>query len=170
MSKIIFLIRHSKRLNRALNRVQLFKGEAPYFNTLPEPVITRWSTRINASNYFSEKIETIRKIFEKLDADGAVSIEENERYTHEVDIEKDLALIKCNYTILTVSITKLRKRELSFAETLNLFGNVEKAFENFRGSTGKYIFNQFNNVLHKTVGLKIKKKYIYISNKLSGTI
>jgi len=48
-------------------------------NLPPEPVITRWGTWINASNYYCENLEIIRKIIEKLDANDAISIKEAQK-------------------------------------------------------------------------------------------
>ncbi|XP_026820145.1 uncharacterized protein LOC113558795 [Rhopalosiphum maidis] len=154
-----------KIFRKAPNRVQLFKDEAPHLNLPPEPIITRWSTWIIASNYYCENIEIIRKILEKLDADDAVSIKEAKKYISKAGIERDLAYIKSNFTILTVSITKLQKQGLPLAEAINVFENVEKVFETLQGPIGKAVFNKLNNVTHKNVGLKILKN---ISNILSG--
>lgn len=131
----------------------------------PEPIITRWSTWIIASNYYCENIEIIRTILEKLDADDAVSIKEAKKYISKAGIERDLAYIKSNFTILTVSITKLQEQGLPLAEAINVFENVEKVFETLQGPIGKAVFNKLNNVTHKNVGLKILKN---ISNILSS--
>lgn len=154
-----------KIFRKAPNRVQLFKNEAPHLNLPPEPIITRWSTWIMASNYYCENIEIIRNILEKLDADDAVSIKEAKKYISKAGIERDLAYIKSNFTILTVSITKLQEQGLPLAEAINVFENVEKVFETLQGPIGKAVFNKLNNVVHKNVGLKILKN---ISNVLSG--
>ncbi|XP_029344564.1 uncharacterized protein LOC115033901 [Acyrthosiphon pisum] len=44
-----------KIFRKAPNRVQLFKDEAPHLQLPPEPIITRWSTWIIASNYLFER-------------------------------------------------------------------------------------------------------------------
>jgi len=54
-----------KTFRKEPNRVQLFKNEAPHLKLPPEPIITRWSTWINASNYYCENIETMRNIIKK---------------------------------------------------------------------------------------------------------
>lgn len=144
-----------KTFRKAPNRVQLFKSEAPHLKLPPEPIITRWSTWINASNYYCENIETIRNIIKKLDADDAVSIKEAQKYIFHVGIGNDLAYIKSNFTILTVSITKLQEQGLPLSEALNIFESVEKAFETLQGSVGTAILNKINNVVAKNVGLKV---------------
>ena len=118
-----------KTFQKAPNRVQIFKNEAPNLNLPPEPVITRWGTWINASNYYCENLGIIRKIIEKLDADDAISIKEAQKYVSKDGIERDLAYIKSNFSILTVSITKLQEKELPLADALNIFENVEREFQ-----------------------------------------
>jgi hypothetical protein len=109
-------------------------------------------------NYYCENIEIIRKILKKLDANDAVSIKEAKQYISKAGIKKDLAYIKSNFTILTVSITKLQEQGLPLAEAINVF-------ETLQGPFGKSVFNKLNNVTHKNVSLKILKN---ISNILSG--
>jgi hypothetical protein len=130
----------------------------------PKPIITRWNTWIIASNYYCENIEIIRKILEKLDDDDAVSIKEAKKYISKTGIERELAYIKFNFTILTVSITKLQEQRLPLVEAINVIENVEKAFQTLQGPIGKAIFNKLNIVTHKNVDLKVLKN---ISNVLS---
>jgi hypothetical protein len=143
----------------------LFKDEAPHLQLPPEPIITHWSTWIIASNYFCENIEIIRKIFEKLDADDAVSIKEAKKYNSKAGIKRDLAYIKSNFTILTVSITTLQEQGLPLAEAINVIENIEKVFQTLQGPIGKVVFNKFIIVTYKNVGFKVLKN---ISNVLSG--
>lgn len=75
--------------------------------------------------------------------------------------------IKSNFTILTVSITKLQEQGLPLAEAINIIENVEKVFQTLQGPIGKAVFNKLNNVPHKNVGFKVLKN---ISNVLSGII
>jgi hypothetical protein len=144
---------------------QIFRNEAPNLNLAPEPVITRWGTWINASNYYCENLGIIHKIIEKLDADNAIGIKEAQKYKSKDGIERDLAYIKSNFSILTVSITKLQEKKPSLADALNIFENLERAFENLQGSIGKAILTKFKNVVSKNIDLKILKN---ISNVLSS--
>jgi DNA integrity scanning protein DisA with diadenylate cyclase activity len=109
-----------KTFRKAPNCVQIFKNKASYLNLPSEPIITRWGTWINASNYYCEHLDVIRKIIEKLDVDDAVSIKEAKKYIFKNGIERDLAYIKSNFSILTISFTKLQKQELPLTDAINL--------------------------------------------------
>lgn len=52
-----------KIFRKALSRVQLFKSKPSEIGLLPEPVITRWGTWMNAANYYCGHLSTIRSIF-----------------------------------------------------------------------------------------------------------
>lgn len=99
-----------KTFQKAPNLVQIFKNEASNLNFPPEPLITRWSTWINASNYYCKNLGIMRKIIEKLDADDAISIKEAQKYLSKDGIERNLTYIKSNFSILTVSITKVQEK------------------------------------------------------------
>jgi len=98
-------------------------------------------------------------LLKKLDADDAVSIKEAQKNIFNVSIEKYLAYIKFNFTVLTVSIIELQEQGLPLYEALNIIESVEKAFETLQGSVGTPILNKLNNAVAKNLGLKVLKKY-----------
>lgn len=97
----------------------------------PEPIITRWSTFINASNYYYENLKVIRKIIEKLDVDNTISIKGAKKCIFNNGIERDLAYIKSNFSILNISITELQKQGLPLADAINIMSKEHlKLFRN----------------------------------------
>jgi len=93
----------------------MFKSEASYLSLLPNHIITHWGTRINTSNYYCENMEVNCKINEKLEVDDAVSIKEAKKNILKNGIERYLAYIKSNFSILTIFIAKLQTKTTSFS-------------------------------------------------------
>jgi len=69
-----------------------------------------------------------------------VSIKEAKKYISKACIERDLVYIKSNFPISTVSITKLQEQGLPLAEAINVFEDVENAFETLQGPILEKLF------------------------------
>jgi len=55
-------------------RVQEFNEEAPTLPLLPQPIVTRWWTWLDAANYCCTNYSQIEKIFSKFDRKDSSSI------------------------------------------------------------------------------------------------
>lgn len=86
---------------KAPSRTILFKTEAPGMPLLPEPILTRWGTWINAASYNCQHFKEIHGVLQKLDSNDAVSIKEAKLLLSENSIEANLVFIHSNYGFLT---------------------------------------------------------------------
>ncbi|XP_016656871.2 uncharacterized protein LOC107882682 [Acyrthosiphon pisum] len=150
---------------KAPSRLQLFKNELPGVKLPQEPVITRWGTWLNAATYYCENIQAVRHIIGLLDQEDAISIQKAKKCLDNPNLENNLAYIKSNFSILSVTIDKLQAKNMSLATSLNIIENIEETLKTLNGEHGKHIYFKLKNVLEKNSGLS---KLKHISNILDG--
>jgi len=65
---------------KALSCLAIFQNTAPDLILLPEPIITRWGSWVNAANYYCDHHKTLKSINNSLDKEKAVSIKNAQKY------------------------------------------------------------------------------------------
>uniref|UniRef100_A0A2S2Q691 Uncharacterized protein n=1 Tax=Sipha flava TaxID=143950 RepID=A0A2S2Q691_9HEMI len=113
-----------KTFLKAPYRVQIFKNEAPEVMLPPEPIITRWGTWLDATDYYCKHIQSIRNVFMKLDDDSA-SILKVKNILDDQQLDANLVCIIANFGIISKSITQLEKRGLKLVvDSINIVNRM----------------------------------------------
>lgn len=76
---------------------------------LPEPVITRWGTWIEAVIFIANNYESIKTVIEKLDNDSSASVESCKKMFNLPTVKNDLAFIKINFSFQNYEIYRVTK-------------------------------------------------------------
>jgi len=138
---------------------------APTSTLLPEPILTRWGTWIEACLNYCEHFELIQSILNSFDENHAVSIKMAQKYIGQKIIKNQLVFIKSNFTYLPNTITSLEKQGLSLASSISLVEDARLRLTQIHGEQGMSIKTKIENVLNKNKGYQL---LIKISNILSG--
>lgn len=156
-----------KTFLKAPYRTQVFKNEAPGVNLPPEPIITRWGTWLDATDYYSENIQSIRNVFMVLNDDSA-SILKVKNILADKQLDTNLVCIKGNFGMISKSITQLEARGLKLVDSINIVNKIidEMNTINTQSKTIKSVVEKFKKVIDKNKGFHTLRK---ISNILNGT-
>lgn len=146
---------------------QVFKNEAPGVNLPPEPIITRWGTWLDETDYYSENIQSIRNVFMVLNDDSA-SILKVKNILADKQLDANLVCIKGNIGMISKSITQLETRGLKLVNSINIVNKIidEMNTINTQSKTIKSVVEKLKKVIDKNKGFHTLRK---ISNILYGT-
>ncbi|KAE9522338.1 hypothetical protein AGLY_017284 [Aphis glycines] len=144
-------------------RINLFKNLAPGIPLPPEPIITRWSTWLNAVNYYCEHFLHIKNVILQLGSDDALAFKHAKQLVENPEIEANLIYIKSNFGFLANEITRLETSGMLLSESVCCIEKVKQQIKQASGKTGET--KKLDDVLNKNSGFKI---LTIISNILSG--
>ena len=140
-------------------RVREFKEKCPGIPLPPEPVLTRWGTWLNATEYYCTHLELTKIVIMTFDQQDALSIKKlqeslNSDYNR---IKNDLAFIKTNFLFLKDSIKVLETRGLSLSDSVNVVEKVKENLVIVPRSIGNKVYTKFNSLVANNFGFsKIK--------------
>lgn len=156
-----------KTFLKAPYRVQIFKNEAPEVMLPPEPIITRWGTWLDATDYYCKHIQSIRNVFMKLDDDSA-SILKVKNILDDQQLDANLVCITANFGIISKSITQLEKRGLKLVDSINILNKIidDMNIIDTQSKSIKSVVEKLKKVLEKNKGFNTLR---IISNILNGT-
>jgi len=150
---------------KAPYRINLFKNFAPGIPLPPEPIITRWSTWLNAVNYYCEHFLHIKNVILQLDSDDALAIKNTKKLVENPEIEENLIYIKSNFGFLATEITRLETSGMLLSESVCCIEKVKQQIKQALEKTGEMVTKKLDDVLNKNSGFKI---LTIISNILKG--
>ena len=101
-------------------RIQAYKENLPDVPLPSEPVITRWSTWINAAIFYAENFDGIKEVIDQFDPDDSIAIKKSQDSFNDKVVERDLHFIKNYFSCIPETIIQLEK-----------FGLELKDFRNF---------------------------------------
>lgn len=156
-----------KTFLKAPYRVQIFKTEAPDVMLPPEPIITRWGTWLDATDYYCKHLQSIRNVFTKLN-DDSVSILKVKNILDDQQLDANLVCITSNFGIISKSITQLETRGLKLVDSINIINKIKNEMNviNTQSDSIKSVVEKFKKVIEKNKGFNMLR---IISNILNGT-
>lgn len=100
-------------------QVQYYKDKLPELPLLPQPVITRWGTWLDATLFYAENFEKIKEIVFSFSDDSAV-ITNCKNILNKAQLPQELAFIKANYGFISELLTKLETQGMELSESIEL--------------------------------------------------
>jgi len=133
----------------------------------PKPIITRWGTWLDATDYYCKHIQSIRNVFMKLDDDSA-SILKVKNILDDQQLDANLVCITANFGIISKSITQLEKRELKLVDSINTVNKIidDMNIIDTQSKSIKSVVEKLKKVIEKNKGFNTLR---IISNILNGT-
>ncbi|KAI1704337.1 hypothetical protein DdX_14334 [Ditylenchus destructor] len=160
------LVNNTKKVFRkAPSRVAKFHEMCPDISLPPKPVLTRWGTWIDASNYYCSYYDEVKAVVHTFDPDDADCILKSQRAFNSTTVKQSLALIKTNYSILPKSIKRLEEQGLKLNESLAILQEVKEELEWIPGEIGNAVNIKLEQVIAKNKGLE---KLMAINRVLIG--
>lgn len=128
-------------------RVQTFRDTLPGCSLPPEPVLTRWGTWLQATIYYCDYSEVIKKVYcllvdltttfylifqtvMQFDPTVAQAIAKSQHLFQLPKVKSNLSYIKAHFVILPSSITKLETIGLTLNESIGVIQRIYTSLEN----------------------------------------
>ncbi|KAL4134923.1 hypothetical protein QTP88_006605 [Uroleucon formosanum] len=124
---------------KAPSRIQIFKTMASDIPLLPQPVLTRWGTWLNASMYYCDHFELIKEIINQLDGEDAVAVSKAQNLFSNVNLKHNLIYIKTNFSTLATSITQLETSGVPLIDSINIIQKIKAEIQKAPNQIGKII-------------------------------
>jgi hypothetical protein len=132
-------------------RVQKFKEEAPTLPLLPQPIVTRWGTWLDAANYCCTNYSEIQQIFNKFDTKDSSSIKTVQEL-FSVTMSKNVAYIKENFCGISNSITRLETVGIQLCDAINIVKQTESELSRVQGEVANNVNAKLRSVLERNPG------------------
>lgn len=143
---------------KAPSRTVLFKTVNPGIPLLPEPILTRWGTWIEATSYYCKYFSKIRDVVRQLDPINAVSIKKAQNLVNQGSMEPNLIFIDSNYGFLPTKIKQLETQGVKLSETIKEITQTKKKIEEVSSEVGVAIQKKLRYVLEKNRGFETRMK------------
>ena len=140
------------------SRKEMFQNAAPESVLLPQPVLTRWGTWLNAALYYAKNLNTIKTIVGLFDLEDASSIKISQNLLNVNTIRNNLIYISANFSALPDSIRKLEEQNLKMVDALGIFQRALQSMSAAFGSIGLSVKNRCQCVELNNLGLETIKK------------
>lgn len=132
----------------------------------PKPIVTRWGTWIEASLYYAEHFEKVKKFLNELDSSEAKSIAKAISAIVLPSLKKSLAFIKSNFDCLVTGVMQLQGKGMSLAAALEIIESVHVKLQSMHGRPE--FVAKFNRVIPRNNGfLKMKEISTILSTGLA---
>ncbi|KAJ8884023.1 hypothetical protein PR048_015880 [Dryococelus australis] len=140
---------------KAPYRVLHYRELLPNVALRPEPVLTRWSTGLEAVSFYSEHFQGIKSVVKLFPGELAVSVREVQIEFNEPKIECAMAYIQNNFSFIAASIRKLETVGLSLRIVFDVVEECKGKLSDVRGDIRPKVLNEFEAVLAINPGYKI---------------
>jgi hypothetical protein len=105
--------------------VQCSRNHLPDVSLLPELVLTRWGTWIQAVNFYNEHFDVVKSVVATFHAESAVAVRKPQTAFSEPKIACSMAYVHSNFCRIPDSIKKLETTGLSLQESMDILENAE---------------------------------------------
>lgn len=148
-----------KAFVKAPQRKISFKSMHPNLPYLPQPVVTRWGTWLEAAIYYADYFDEINNFFATLYSKDAKSIRKAKLAIQAPNIKNDLSFIKTNFSC----ILQLETAKLPIVDAIEIVDSVYTKLGTIRNRTE---FEQkLDRTIQKNKGFLILK---HVSQILAG--
>ena len=135
-------------------RATTFKELAPGISLPPEPVLTRWGTRIAAAVYYAENLEAFSTVVNALDPADAASIKVAQEIVKNPSLRKKLAFMNAHFKNLPTTIEKLEAKDRPLTESLTIFQGALQDLKNTPGPIGERVLDKCDAVIKRNPDYK----------------
>lgn len=118
----------------------------------PEPVVTRWSTWIEAVLFYNQHFESVRDVVNSFDNSEAMAVRQSQEAFNDSNIRKTIAIISTHFSHIPANIKQLETRGLALTESIQLMNKIR----------------QMNSELPELFPDKLKAKFERILNNNPG--
>ena len=146
-------------------REGIFKDTVPNIPLPPSPTITRWGTWINACVYSCKYYEELKLVFNKINNDDSICVNNCQNLLEADSSKNELLLIGTYMEFILKYIIHLQQQDLSLNNSIKYLKEIKVKLIEIPGEFGTAILNSFNEKLNKNTGLK---ELIKIENILRG--
>nr|CAD2176151.1 unnamed protein product [Meloidogyne enterolobii] len=141
------------------------QGKFPALPLPPQPILTRWSSWLEATIFYSNNFHAVKDVVDSFDSLDAAAIVRAKELFNNKRITQQLAYINANFSLIPNAIRRLEAQGLKLAEALNILTEVKELLAAATGEIGEKIQKKFDNVLEKNPGIG---KLIEIAKVLNG--
>ena len=157
------LISETKKIfSKSRSRIEIFNKFAPELSLPPKPVITRWSTWLNAAFYYAKNYEIIIQILEKFHPKDAICIQKVQKLIKKSQLKIELSYILSNFQFFTEILTKIQSKSASLEKSIELFQEFEAQLLGIKGDFGEKLSEKYYYLINKNGGLNITKNIYQI--------
>jgi hypothetical protein len=160
-----FIAEVKKIFTKSRSRNELFKSIAPDLPLPPKPVITRWSTWLNASFYYAKNFDVIKLVLEKLNPEDAICIANAQKLLSKNDLKTELSYLLTNFQFIPEMITSIQAKDVMLSYSVQIIENLDIKLSAIDGSFGDIIRAKFDFLINKNKSFEIVKK---ISSIIKG--
>lgn len=127
---------------KAPSRIQKFKTMALDISLPPQPVLTRWGTWLQASMYYCEHFELIKKIIAELDEEDSVAVSKSQHLFSKENLKRNLIYIKANFSTIATSITQLETFVMPLVNSINIVQKIKSEIQTAPNEIGKIAYKK----------------------------
>jgi hypothetical protein len=131
--------------------MQKFKEEAPTLPLPPKLSVTRWATRLDATNYYCTNYSEIEKFFNKFDRKVSSSIKSVQEL-FSVTMSKKLAYTKSNICGISKSIASLEAVGVQLCDAINIVKQTESELSRVQSEVANKVNAKLQSVLERNPG------------------
>ncbi|CAK5038844.1 unnamed protein product [Meloidogyne enterolobii] len=131
----------------------------------PQPVLTRWSSWLEAAIFYSENFRAIKSVIDTFDQDDAVSIRKAQEAFSSKSVANHLAYIKSNFQAIPLTIKKMEGQGLPVTTIVYLLDELKKKLSGALGEVGEAVLRKFEAVMAKNPGIE---KFRNVAKILEG--
>ena len=133
----------------------------------PQPVITRWSSWINAAFYYADHFEVIADHLKTLNPSDSRAIADAQEIIKNPELKQRLSFLKMHLQFLPEATNQLEARRGTLVKFLKVVEDVKEKTMNIPGPLGNLLREKILKLLEKNIGLK---KLMEINKVCSGHI
>ncbi|KAJ3658606.1 hypothetical protein Zmor_010335 [Zophobas morio] len=130
-------------------RIQSFWKALPDCPLPPEPVLTRWSSWIEAATHYCDHFDDIKKVIMEFNFIVSKRVVDAQDYFQQKHFKHDLAYIKTHFSISKTSLTRLETIDLTLSQFLDIVKQLYKRLEDTPGRLGEMAFKKLQDTLQK---------------------
>lgn len=159
-----FVANMKSAFRKAPSRIAIYKEKYPDLALPPSPVITRWGTWLEATEFYAQHFNEIKEIIDTINNDAA-SVNTLKTLIQSQDLPKNLVFISLNYTFLAEKMTEFQENGGSLQQTLKYLEEIEDKLFIINGDVGAAVIAKYKAVITKNPDLD---KLKHISSILQG--
>nr|CAD2159720.1 unnamed protein product [Meloidogyne enterolobii] len=116
-SEVDGLISNTKKIfTKAPSRVAIYKEKFPALPLPPQPILTRWSSWLEATIFYSNNFHAVKDVVESFDSLDAAAILKAKEFFNNKRITQQLAYINANFSLISTAIKRFEAQGITLAE------------------------------------------------------
>ena len=120
-----FIAKNKKIFTKSRSRIEKFKEFAPEISLPLKPVITRWSTWLDAAFYCAKNYDKIAQVVNSFDSSEALCIGKVQKLLTQQNLKNELSYLKANFGVLTKIQAAIQRNDLLMSDAFDLIDNLK---------------------------------------------